>query len=176
MTRPSPAGAAVPEVSPIAPIGMGQIGVARERGTLRTFLGSCVGLALYDRRQRIAGLAHIVLPDSTGPGHAPSRTATPGKYADTAVMETICQLERLSEGLPLKLTAKLAGGARMFPFQTGMTIGDQNVAAIEHLLTARGIAIVARSCGGEHGRRMAIDVATGIVTIETAGAMQNIIL
>jgi chemotaxis protein CheD len=173
----SGSGAPAPGPVPIGPaqigpgqIGIGQIGVARDTGTLRTFLGSCVGLALYDRRRRIAGLAHIVLPDSRGQG------TPPGKYADTAVQETIRLIEQLADGGSLTLTAKLAGGAKMFPFQTGPTIGDQNVLAVEQLLAAKGIAIVARACGGEHGRRMAIDVASGIVTIETVGVTPNTIL
>lgn len=170
MTQPPATIATSSGVQGVAPIGMGQIGVARESGTLRTFLGSCVGLALYERRRRIAGLAHIVLPDSRGQG------TPPGKYADTALKEMIRLLRQLADGEPLKLTAKLAGGAKMFPFQTGTTIGDQNVMAVEQLLAAEGIAIVARSCGGEHGRRMALDVASGIVTIETVGVTPNTIL
>ena len=170
MTQPPATTATSSGVQGVAPIGMGQIGVARESGTLRTFLGSCVGLALYDRRRRIAGLAHIVLPDSRGQG------TPPGKYADTAIKETIRLLRELADGEPHKLTAKLAGGAKMFPFQTGTTIGDQNVMAVEQLLAAEGIAIVARACGGEHGRRMALDVASGVVTIETVGVTPNTIL
>ena len=48
-----------------------------ERGTLRTLLGSCVGLALYDRRLRVAGLAHIVMPRARG------RQRADGKLVDT---------------------------------------------------------------------------------------------
>jgi chemotaxis protein CheD len=170
VTQPSATTATGSGGEAVAPIGMGQIGVARDTGTLRTFLGSCVGLALYDRRRRLAGLAHIVLPDSRGQG------VPPGKYADTAVKETIRLLRELANGETLHLTAKLAGGAKMFPFHTGMTIGDQNVLAVEQLLGAEGIAIVARSCGGEHGRRMMLDVASGVVTIETVGVTPNTIL
>ena len=43
---------------------MGQIAVARNNGVLRTLLGSCLGLALYDRRFKVASLTHIVLPTS----------------------------------------------------------------------------------------------------------------
>ena len=43
-------------------IPMGEISVARNDGTLRTLLGSCLGVALYDRRLKLGGLAHVVLP------------------------------------------------------------------------------------------------------------------
>lgn len=162
-----------PQASPngVTPsIGMGEIGVAREAGTLRTFLGSCVGLVLLDRRRRLAGVAHIVLPDSRGQGQPP------GKYADTAIPETLRLLRDLAGGEALHLTAKIAGGAKMLPFQQGQTIGEQNVMAVERLLAAEGIAIMGRCCGGEHGRRLIVDVATGVVTVETVGGAAGTVL
>ena len=45
---------------------MGEMQVGGNGDTLRTLLGSCIGLALYDRRRKIGGLAHIVLPESRG--------------------------------------------------------------------------------------------------------------
>jgi len=161
------AGPDAPSGAPVS-IGMGEVGVGRDGDTLRTFLGSCVGLALFDRRRKIAGLAHIVLPDSRGQG------TPPGKYADTAVRHTIDALAALAGGGTLHLVAKLAGGAKMFPFQTGPTVGDQNVQAVERLLGAAGIVVVGRCCGGEHGRHMTLEVATGIVWIDTVGSADRI--
>jgi chemotaxis protein CheD len=144
---------------------MGEIAVARENGVLRTLLGSCLGLALYDRRLKVAALAHIVLPDSLG------RSATPGKYADTAVPEMIRHMQELVETERLRLHAKIAGGANMFTSaDAGNTIGVQNVQAIEVILERLRIPIIARHCGGEQGRRMTIDTATGAVTIDIVGA------
>ncbi|MFM8633319.1 MAG: chemotaxis protein CheD [Planctomycetia bacterium] len=144
-------------------LGIGEIGAGRESGQLRTFVGSCVGLALYDRRKRIASLAHIMLPDSKGAGEPV------GKYADTAIPEMLKRLESLANGEPLRLSAKMAGGAKMFAFQSGLTIGDQNVAAIEAILGRLGIPLLARECGGERGRRLSFDIATTDLTIETLG-------
>lgn len=145
-------------------LGIGEIGVAGETGVLRTFVGSCVGLALYDRRRRIGGMAHIMLPDSKGTP-APS-----GKYADTAIPEMLKRLDALANGVPLRLSAKMAGGATMFAFQSGIRIGEQNVTAIEQILQSLGIPVLARDCGGDRGRRLSFDVATTAMTIETLGA------
>ena len=97
-------------------IGMGEIGVAKGPGSLRTFVGSCVGLGIYCQREKVAGLAHIVLPDSKGQGEPA------GKYADTAIPETIRLLEALVGRRGLRLSAKVVGGAKMFAFQKGITI------------------------------------------------------
>lgn len=144
---------------------MGEIAVARTGGVLRTLLGSCLGLALYDRRLKVAGLGHIVLPASLG------RTETPGKFADTAVPAMIRQMQELVDEERLKLHAKIAGGANMFvSADSSNTIGVQNVRAVECLLDELRIPIIGRHCGGEQGRRMMLDTATGIVTIDIVGA------
>lgn len=144
---------------------MGEIAVARANGLLRTLLGSCLGLALYDRRLKVAGLSHIVLPASLG------RTETPGKFADTAVPAMIRRMQDLAEREALRLNAKIAGGANMFTTaDVENTIGVQNVEAVQRLLDELRIPIVGRHCGGEQGRRMMLDAATGIVTIDVVGA------
>jgi chemotaxis protein CheD len=143
---------------------IGGIAAACGGGVLRTFLGSCVGLVVYDRRLHVACLAHVVLPDSAGRG------TPPGKYADTAVPAVLAELSRLTPGERLRPAAKLIGGAAMFAFQSGTPVGDQNVAAIERTLHHLGIPIVGRDCGGDRGRRMSLDVASGLVTIESIGS------
>jgi len=144
-------------------VAIGQIGIAKGSGVLRTFVGSCVGLVLHVRSQRAAGLAHVMLPASNGRG------TPPGKYADTAVAETLRLLREAVGESTLACTAKLVGGATMFGFQSGTPIGEQNVLALEQLLGDLGIPITGRICGGRHGRRLAVDVITGTVTVETAG-------
>ncbi len=142
----------------------------RESGTLRTLLGSCIGVAIYDRSQRAAALAHVVLPESCGVA------IQPGKFADTAIPEIIRLLERLCGNAPLRLTAKIAGGAKMFATTgTAATIGQQNVNAVESQLATRGITVIGRHLGGTQGRRMAFDVATGTMTIEIVGADRTVL-
>ena len=141
---------------------MGEISVARDGEHLRTLLGSCVGLALFDRRQKIGGLAHIVLPATRG------KTDRPGKFVDTAIPELIQLMKQLAED-ELKLVAKLAGGASMFSTTVAAKIGLQNIESCENLLGEWNIPIVGRHCGGEKGRRMTFDTTNGNVVIEIVG-------
>lgn len=143
-------------------IRMGEMCVESDGNTLQTLLGSCVGLALYDRQQKIGGLAHIVLPDSRG---SENRL---GKYVDTAVPSLMEQMEQIARE-PLRLTARIAGGASMFVTKGGKTIGLQNVESCEQLLRELRIPILARHCGGEQGRRMTFETNTGRVMIEIVG-------
>ena len=142
---------------------MAGFAVGRDGGVLRTFVGSCIGVALHDRRLRLAGLAHVVLPSSQGRGE------DPGKFADTAIPELLRRMQQEARGEALRPVAKLAGGARMFSFQTGILIGEQNLAAVEKALAEAGIPVMARCCAGTKGRRMSLDVVSGAVTIEAVG-------
>jgi chemotaxis protein CheD len=141
------------------PIRMGEMAVASTSGVLRTLLGSCVGIVLYDRRRRVGGLAHVVLPESR------EKTDTPAKFVDTAVPALIEAMQALSSE-PLRLSARIAGGAQMFATSATRRIGDQNIEASEVHLRAMRIPIVGRNVGGSKGRRMTLDVATGSVRIE----------
>jgi chemotaxis protein CheD len=145
-----------------ASIRMGEMMFASDGEALRTLLGSCVGLALYDPRLRVGGLAHIVLPYARG------KTETPGKFVDTAIPALIEGLRKITRG-NLRLSAKIAGGASMFKTTAAANIGQQNIEACESLLKELGIPIVARHCGGGQGRRMTLDSAAGKVLIEIVG-------
>ena len=145
---------------------MAGIGVSQGTGTLRTLLGSCIGVALYERRLKLLGLAHVVMPDSKG-----VETAL-GKYADTAIPETIRRMQALVGSQRLTLTAKIAGGANMFAHVNQLnpsSIGEQNMAAVERVLKSFEIPILARHVGGTAGRRMLIEVSTGVVQIQVVG-------
>ncbi|HET8688023.1 MAG TPA: chemotaxis protein CheD, partial [Methanosarcina sp.] len=49
--------------SGIIVVGIGACALARSPVKIKTFgLGSCVGITLYDRRERIGGLVHTMLP------------------------------------------------------------------------------------------------------------------
>jgi chemotaxis protein CheD len=49
--------------SGIVVVGIGACAVARSPVKIKTFgLGSCVGIVLYDKRERIGGLVHTMLP------------------------------------------------------------------------------------------------------------------
>ena len=57
---------------------MGEIAVTQSPAELLVTvgLGSCIGLALVDQPRRIAGLAHIMLPEAVGACAAP-RASSP---------------------------------------------------------------------------------------------------
>lgn len=143
---------------------IGRLAVAPAPAQIRTLLGSCVGLVLYDRVAKVGGVAHIVLPDSRGAADQP------GRFADTAVPALLADMERtLGRAARGRLTAKVAGGARMFQTGAALNIGEMNRDAVERLLGALGIPVVARDVGGDAGRHLTLDTRSGIVTVRVPG-------
>jgi chemotaxis protein CheD len=120
--------------------------------------GSCVGVALYDPDAGVGGLAHVMLPEAEDPDR-------PAKYANTAVPALAAALEARGA---TDLRAKLAGGSDMFEFtSTDESVGERNVAAVEAALDRAGIPVVDRDVGGDHGRSLEFDVATGELRISS---------
>jgi chemotaxis protein CheD len=137
-------------------------------------LGSCIGLALVDRRLGVAGLAHVVLPQSQG-----AAPENPRKFADFAVPELVSQLETLGRvgGRRLCLEAVLVGGASMFAVSSAsLDVGQRNETAVRALLETMRIPVVAAATGGNRGRTIRVDVATAGVTVREAGGKDTELL
>jgi chemotaxis protein CheD len=142
---------------------MGEIEVSKRTGEelVARGLGSCIGLALIDRQTGVAGMAHVVLPESNGADREP------GKFADQAVPALIAQMQNAGAVLR-RLEAVLAGGARMFELGE-MDIGARNAAAVKTALTRAGLSVRAADTGGNRGRTMRLTVGDFTVTVKEAG-------
>ncbi len=140
---------------------MGEIALATVGTELVALgLGSCIGLAIVDWSAGVAGLAHVVLPESGG------RSDEPGKFADTAVPELLRLLARAGAR---RLEAAMAGGARMFQTSGGLDIGARNEQAVRAALSAERITVRAAQTGGGQGRTIRVSLADGLVTVRVAG-------
>lgn len=135
---------------------------------VRTVLGSCVGIAVFDPVSRVGGLAHVLLPCSAL-GHGDR-----GKFADTAVDWLLD--EAISAGCEKqRLVAKIGGGASMFGNHVDNGIGEKNIRAVKERLSRHSIRLVAESVGGTRGRKMLLDPATGRVEVQIIGSEPEII-
>jgi chemotaxis protein CheD len=127
-------------------------------------LGSCIGLALVDRRMGLAGLAHVVLPQSEGHG-----ADNPMKFADHAVPKLVEDLLALG-GRKARLEAVLVGGASMFAVSSAsLEVGQRNEAAVREQLKSFRIPVVATATGGNRGRTIRVSVDDTRVTVREAG-------
>jgi chemotaxis protein CheD len=143
---------------------MGEMVVSSDRNEelVALGLGSCIGLAIVDRTAGVAGLAHIVLPESN------DRTDQVGKFADTAVPELIARM-RKAGAFERRFETAIVGGARMFEMSGGLDIGSRNEAAVRAALAKARIRIKAAQTGGSSGRTVKVDMGELLVTVRMAG-------
>ena len=147
--------------------------VARSPDTLSTRgIGSCISICLYDKANRIGGLAHIMLPHNKE-----NDKSAIGKYADTGIAELIrlmVQTGTSKEGL----SAKIVGGARvLFGEQESIfSIGENNIAAVKKVLADNRIPVAAEDTGGTYGRGLVFHTATGLVEVTTLSRPSKFLL
>jgi chemotaxis protein CheD len=155
-------------MSEIIKVGMADLKYASSPSVLTTLgLGSCVGIALYDKKNKIAGLAHIMLPSST----QARNNYNEAKFADTAIVKLVEEMLKLGASKQL-MVAKLAGGAQMFMFNDTselMRIGEKNVTASKEVLSNLKIPIVSEDTGGNYGRTIELYSETGKLIVKTIG-------
>lgn len=155
------------ELNTVVKVGIADLNLVEKDGSIRTSgLGSCVGVVLYDELIRLAGMVHVMLPNSS---LAKEESLNEAKYADTGIEELISRL--LRKGASLKrLKCKMAGGAQMFQFSSKsdlMRIGPRNSEAVKQTLTKHHIPIMAEDLGGSKGRTIEFFVATSLLQVRT---------
>lgn len=149
-------------------VGIADLNLVFDPGIIMTIgLGSCIGIALYDNKLKVAGLSHIMLPDST----QFKNVTNPMKFADSAIPILIDRMEK--QGCKKRdIIAKIAGGASMFNFSDKSIISDigkRNSEAVKKSLKEIGIPIVAEDTGGNKGRTMILESSNGKVTLKIVG-------
>ena len=151
----------------VVKIGIADMKVIQAPDTIRTSgLGSCVGVVLYEERLKIAGMVHVMLPESS---LGRTENLNHAKFADTGIPALIDLLKEKG-AMPIRLKAKIAGGAQMFSFAANsetMRIGPRNVEAVKAQLKIHSIPLIAEDTGGNSGRTIEFNPAKGFLHIRT---------
>lgn len=152
-------------------VGMADIAVVAAPEKLMTLgLGSCIGVVLYDQTAKVAGMAHIMLPNSKGAGE--KALEKPGKFADTAIpalINAVCKKGAVRS----RLKAKMAGGSQMFALPGAQTdflaVGSRNASETANMLEQHGISLVNSDTGGNKGRTVEFSTETWMLTVKLLG-------
>lgn len=124
-------------------------------------LGSCVGIALFNQKNKKGSLLHIMLPDSSNF----KDTSQWEKFADLAIPKVV---HKISEDEPSDIVAKIAGGASLFNFTSSsksLQIGKRNIEMVKNTLDDLSIPILGEHLGGDSGRTMIVDLENFNVTV-----------
>ena len=127
----------------------------REEDVITTILGSCVAVCLRDRRRKLGGMNHILLPGS-------ARSDIVTRSVGAGAMEALINALLKAGATKSEFEAKVFGGAAVV---AGLSnIGERNSAFALDYLTTERIPIISQSLGGTQARRIRFWPATGRVS------------
>ncbi|HCY84326.1 MAG TPA: hypothetical protein DHV36_04240 [Desulfobacteraceae bacterium] len=133
---------------------------------LQAYLGTCLGVSLWDDKVKAGGMLHILLPEPPGRGY----TDVPEKYASTGIPILIKQLTDLG-CTPENLKATIAGGALVGPVSQqdiGLDIGGRSADIAEAIFKRTGIEVVKSETGGFFTCTLNLNLETGSTEIKPA--------
>jgi chemotaxis protein CheD len=143
------------------------VGDARHR--LRTLLGSCVSITLWQPQRLVGAMSHFLLPRRQRPAVPGHKDALDARYGDEALALMVQGLAGL--GIDARqCVARLFGGGDMFPDQRrpprawpSGNVGRRNGEAARALLQQLGVPVASEHLFGAGHRRITFDIATGEV-------------
>lgn len=132
----------------------GELAVWSTPVNIKTILGSCVAVCLWDSGRRIGGINHFLLPL---PGTNDCADARFGSCAIPRLIEEVCQ----AGSDRADLNAAVVGGG--CPVQTlrSSRIGEENTAIALSVLKTYRIPVVRQETGGARGRKVLFNPHTG---------------
>lgn len=129
-------------------------------------LGSCIAVVLYDRKAKIAGMIHIMLPESKIEKLSKDSIAfNPYKYVDTALPIFFRKFNEKG-GEKKNTSVSVFGGAKIFHHKDVFNIGKRNYAAFRKYLWKLGMLIDNEHVGGSAHRTVRINVDSGKIMLD----------
>lgn len=131
-------------------------------------LGSCLGVTVYDPIARVAGLLHVMLPDSTT--HGEKAVKNPYMFVDTGIPRLFKAAYELGARKD-RMILRVAGGAtrHVQAEDDHFKIGKNNFLALRKILWKNNVLIDAQEVGGTDSRTIWIDVNSGQTTLKVGG-------
>jgi chemotaxis protein CheD len=150
-------------------VGVGDMKVsAKAEETLVTYgLGSCIGVTIWDPVARVGGLLHFMLPESETDKEKAKQN--PAMYADTGIPLLFRSAYQLGADKK-RLLVRVAGGAQVLDGNGVFNIGKRNYLAMKKIFWKAGVMIHAEEVGGNTSRTLRLEVGTGKLMLQEAGA------
>lgn len=138
---------------------------SKKNEILSAYLGTCVGVAIYDPVNGVGGLIHLLLAEPTFEGNTMGK---PENYASTGLPMFIRDLYK-NGAKKENLKAIVAGGVLVGPvscMDINMDIGGRTTEVVERLLKEEGIPIAQMETGGFFSCRLSLNLSNWKSSIE----------
>lgn len=138
-----------------------------------TVLGSCVSACVRDKKLKIGGMNHFMLPNSR-PGSkerwGDSAVSSETRYGDIAMQRLVQDILKLG-GQRADLEFKVIGGGKVLDMD--LDVGLANAQFVREYLKREGFVISAEDLGDDFARKVYYSPATGTVRVKRLTATVN---
>jgi chemotaxis protein CheD len=144
----------------------GDLGIYARPLQIKTIVGSCVALCLWDPVRKLAGLNHYLLP------FGPSGSERDFRYGTSACRHLITTFLDRGGWKSRTYVALVGGGAPASHSEDG-TVGAHNVTAALQVLREFGLSVHRRETGGLFGRKLLFFTGEGRLLVRTLARPLN---
>ena len=135
---------------------------------VKTLLGSCISVCLYDPQTHVGGMNHFMLPHTSRDGSGADLT----RFGVHAMDYLVGAMMKLG-GDRRRFVAKCFGGAHVLDVQESAAgVPQQNIAFIRSFLADDGFPMLAEDMGGYHPRHVRFYTGTGRVQVKRVESVQ----
>ncbi|MDY0091911.1 MAG: CheR family methyltransferase [Candidatus Vecturithrix sp.] len=157
------------EQLPIITLKPAEMFVSERPTIVRTVLGSCVAVTMFDSQHGVAAICHALLPESDTLSTHEEEKPNSYKYVDSVIPLMLKKLRNYGAN-PQDLEVKLFGGADMLGARTGkigfQSVGKLNIEAVIQAIQSHGLRLKTSDVGGVFGRKILFYTHTGEVLLK----------
>ena len=151
-------------------VNTGEVAVSNKAVILKSnAIGSCVAVAAYDKIEKIAGLAHIMMPGKAPQNYQFLKT----RYAINGIHEMIEKMTLLG-GKEKNIEICIIGGANVLKREND-SISQENINSVLRILKKEKYNIKAESVGGMERRSASLDVKKGEVNYSVGDSSDKLL-
>ncbi len=149
----------------------GDIAVIKNTGIIRvTALGSCIAVLMYDKKNKIGGLAHILLPGKSPKNRAKEKF----RYAENAIDELLRRMAALGSDCK-KIVCGFVGAANVLKREND-TICLKNIKSVTDYLAINNIKVTGKKFGGINRMSVELHIDNGLAFYSVADRSKAIVL
>ncbi|MCW8878781.1 MAG: chemoreceptor glutamine deamidase CheD [Kangiellaceae bacterium] len=154
---------------PTAKILPGEFYVTSHNEVITTVLGSCISACIRDKKVKIGGMNHFMLPMQSD-NNCSAELSTAARYGNFAMEQMINDILR-NGGSRDNLEVKIFGGGKVMK---GMTnVGKRNINFVREYIEIEGYNLVAEDVGGMYPRKVMYFPLNGKVMIKKLYSKHN---
>lgn len=134
-------------------------------------LGSCLGIAIFDKVKKIGGMIHCLLPLSSADPEKAKKN--PSMYVDSGFKYLLDSI--MSQGSNKKdIVIVAAGGANINDDNNIFEIGKRNHTVLKKILWKNGMVLKSEHVGDHFSRTLSLEIASGRTILKCKGNIVEI--